>query len=255
MGSWGGVAQQAMVSAFTAAAVHEGAKAGEYAAQGLEAQVLKAGRRYKWREFLLQKCGGGAGVCAKWLMNRSRDATDPLVKELAKERLWILERTERRFTPGAKVKGPQGQGRAPTMLMEGLMETLQVFQALSRKIKGVGDPDEEADAVFRVNYGGLTKWKVWEKTQDRQTPYAGTSVKVAPPVGGKAGGQLQGQGFGCPNCAATGKRGVMHSMGECRAAGNKCRVPCTMKKADGKQCGGLHWFAECPAKPRLGKMR
>ena len=198
LGSWGGVAQHAMVSAFTAAAVHEGTKAGEYAAQGLEAQVLKAGRRYKWRELLLPKYGGGAGVCAKWLMNRIRDATDPSAQELAKERLWILERAERRFTPGAKVKGPQGQGRAPMMLMEGLMETLQVFQALSRKIKGVGDPDEEAGAVFRVNYGGLTKWKVWEKRKTGRHRTLGEERKLQFQLGEKQEDSCRGNGLGAP---------------------------------------------------------
>ena len=202
---------------------------------------------------MLPKFGGGAGVCSKWLSNRVRDATDPLVQELARERLWLLERMERRYTPGVKVKGPQGQGKAPMMLVEGLAETLQLFQALSRRIKGVGDLDGEADSVFRVNYGGLTKWRVWEKSTEKVSPYRRTPPKKGGNVGGKTGVITPGYAGGCPNCAAAGKKGVAHSLGECRAAGNKCRVPCTMKKSDGKPCGGVHWFAACPWKPRPGR--
>ena len=140
------------------------------------------------------------------------------------------------------------------MLIEGLIETLQIFQALSRKIKGVGDLDEEADSVFRVNYGGVTTWKVWEKSTDRPSPYRRTPPKkVGSTMNMKQGMTGPKQGFMCPNCAAAGKKGVAHSLGECRAAGNKCRIPCTLKKSDGKMCGGFHWFAACPFKSRAGR--
>ena len=107
----------------------------------------------KWKDQLIPSRGGGYDVCLAYLRLVVANESVELVRAMALERIFILERLERHFTdaPKGKSKNPA----PPTMTLEGILRCLTIFQALARDIKNPSC-ESQLDAIFSHVYGPWT---------------------------------------------------------------------------------------------------
>ena len=230
-----------------------------------------------FKKLLLPEFGGGHAVANHYLTHVSQSATCEVVRALAEERLFILQHLSHIFTDIPK------SGKNPGVVcitLEGLIRTLQYFQALSRTIKNPGR-DPQRDTIFEQCYGRITlRTAVCMATATgvspqlcRQTIGAGGKHKRErsptpntphdhPPKAPK-GNPARPGGKGthprndrrpnndrpppprtkdCPNCRAAGKPGATHSLTQCKEMGNNCVLKCN-------RCDPTtpHWHVDCKA--------
>ena len=202
---------------------------------------------------LLPEFGGGIER-ALGHFRRFESHSDDTVAALAHERVFIISQMARLFTP--EVKTTAGKPIPRTILPCALYYIREMLHSLSRSIKEEFFRPDDKSVIFNEEYGSLLKHAIGvcssaSRPHPRKTePPAATrpAPSVAAPSSApnpKKRARHQ-RADTCTNCARGGTPNVKHTLSECQALGNPCRVACYNRDCR----GATHWHVECPARKK-----